>query len=201
IPGYETGTELALASSNERCVDCHMGTPTKQVIAPHISKEGEPPLVRDVRSHLFAGARNSDILSTTLNLLVDATPGKATVRIQNLTPHRVPTGFSGRSGVLEVVFFNGSKVIQTQRAEFRAIHLNQEGQETLSYTATRLKSDTRLKPYEIKTLTFVSPKEATKVEAHLSYFLLSPSLHETLGIEDPVFTRPYPIAKAAAFFK
>jgi hypothetical protein len=201
LPGYETGSELLVAGAKERCVDCHMGTPRKQIIAPHILREGEPVLVRDIRSHQFSGARNSDILSTTLNLFAETRPKEAVVRIQNLTPHRAPTGFGGRSMVLKVDFFANETLVKTYTVDFRAIYLSATGEETLSYVAAHLKSDTRLKPYEIQTLLFPRPENATKVEAQIVYYVLAPALQPLLEISDPIFTKPYPVAKASAFFK
>lgn len=195
VPGYETGTELILSNQDMRCVECHMSSVKKSVIAPQIVRKGETPVVRDLRSHLFAGARNSDILQTTLSVYAQPSESEVEIGIQNLTPHRVPTGFSGRSLVLELKFLNesGKLISKPSYTNFRAIYKDNRGNEALSYIATKLESDERLKPLETRVIKVARPAGAKKLEINIKYYLLSPQLQKIIPIKDEIFINPYPV--------
>jgi len=202
VPGYETGTELLLSGQEMRCVECHMSSIKKSVIAPHIVRKGETPIVRDLRSHLFAGARNSDTLESTLSVYAHHTPNNVEIGVQNLTPHRVPTGFSGRSIVMEVRFFdgNGKLIGQPNYTNFRSVYRDSRGNEALSYVATKLEKDSRLKPLETRLINIERPLNSQKMEINITYYLLSPQLQQIIPIEDEIFTKPYHVHSTVVQF-
>lgn len=193
LDGYQTGEEIATQPNAPRCVECHMSSSRKGIIAPNIIREGEIPEVRDIRSHLFAGARNSNILQTTLGIFVKGKKDTIEFSIKNLTPHRVPTGFTGRSVEVDFIFYKGGSIIGKQKIKLKTKYLDKYGNETLSYVAKEMVKDTRLNPNELRVLTMKRPKDATSVKVNVWYYLVSPSLQKILEIDDEVFTKKYPV--------
>ncbi len=198
LDGYQTGEEVATQTNTKRCVQCHMSSVKKDVIAPHMMLKDEPAVVRQIRSHKFAGARNSDILSNSIELNIKPMAEEVEFLIKNLTPHKVPTGFTGRSMVANFVFYNGTEVAEKQMLDFRVIHLDRMGKESISYVASKVGQDTRLKPKEIRSLVLQKPKGATEVKVEVFYYLVAPTLQELLGIKnDNVFSKKYKVASAS----
>ncbi len=198
LDGYQTGEEIQTQQNAPRCVECHMSSKKKGVIAPNIVRKDDLPIVRNIRSHRFAGARNSDVLSTTLSLAVDVKPDKIDFLIKNLTPHKVPTGFSGRSIEVEFLFYKQDRLIGKQKVDLRAKYLDKRGEETLVYVANKLANDTRLAPNELRLIALQRPKEATKVEVNVWYYLLAPSLQELIDMKtDKIFSKKYKITSIA----
>lgn len=199
LDGYQTGEEIATQPNSPRCVECHMSSTKKSVIAPTITRQGELPVVRNIRSHIFAGARNSKVLENTVSLLIQPKIDNIEFYIKNLTPHRAPTGFSGRSLVVEFTFYDkNKKVIGKQSVDFRAIYEDKYGNEALSYVAKNLKKDTRLKPNELRVIKLERPKNASMVTVNIWYYLLAPSLQKIIDVEPGLFTKKYLAATASA---
>lgn len=191
LDGYQTGEEIATQADAPRCVECHMSSSRKGIIAPNITRAGEDPEVRNIRSHLFAGARNSKILETTLGVFIKANKNTIDFSIKNLTPHRVPTGFTGRSMEVDFTFYKGKSVIGKQKVKLRAKYKDKYGNEALSYVAKEMVEDTRLNPNELRVLTMKRPKGVTLVKVDIWYYLVSPSLQKILEIDDEIFTKKY----------
>ncbi|MDY0237354.1 MAG: multiheme c-type cytochrome [Campylobacterales bacterium] len=192
LPGYETGEEMA--GHDISCVDCHMGSKKRGYIAPQIAIENAPAKIRDIKSHLFAGARNSDILTTAISLSASENLGNIELLVQNLIPHKVPTGFSGRSIRIDIEFYSSDeKIIKKEYVNLRAKFLDRRGEEAFSYVATKLENDTRLKPLESKTLVLKKPSGAKYLRAKANYYLVAPELQGLLNLVDTTFTKAYPI--------
>ncbi len=198
LDGYQTGEEIASVQNPARCVECHMSSTRKGIIAQNIVRKGELPVVRDIRSHMFAGARNSRILENTISVLVQPQEDTVDFLFKNLTPHRAPTGFAGRSMVVEFLFYKGKKLIGKQNIKFRASYVDKNGKETISYVAKSLEKDTRLKPNELRTITLQRPLDATSVMVNISYYLLDPNLQKLLDMQDKIFTKKYPVSSLTA---
>lgn len=190
---YNTGEEIKKSKSKERCVECHMSSKREGIIAPHIKLNGEEPVMRKIRSHLFAGARNSNILETALDFDVVQKDDKVKIKVMNLIPHKIPTGFAARSIEVKVEFKNKNKKIHEKIFPLRAKHIDEGGVETISYIAKELESDTRLEPLETREFEFNKPNNAKSVVLTAWYYLVAPSLQKELQIKDPIFTKKYPI--------
>lgn len=198
LPGYQTGEEIATVENAKRCVDCHMSTSHEGIIAPTVIRKGEMPLVRKIRSHLFAGGRNGKILATTLKMSVKSNAKNIDISIKNLTPHKAPTGFSARSIVIETTFYKGKKVLKKEDTELSAKYVDRRGHETISYIARKLKSDTRLKPRETRVISLAKPAGANKVVVQAWYYLVQPKLQKLLKLDDGIFTKKYHVATTKA---
>lgn len=182
---YTTGDEMG--QSSEKCIECHMGDVKKDYIAPQIKRDNMKAV--ELRSHIFAGARNENILKTAIDLGFQKEGNKAIVYVTNKLPHGVPTGFSGRDLILKARFFNGEKSMTTENYEFKATYNDSFGSETLSYVAKSLASDTRLKPNEERAIEFNVPDGATSVEVEVVYYILSPTLQKTLNVTNEKYKK------------
>ncbi|MDR2341709.1 MAG: cytochrome c family protein [Campylobacteraceae bacterium] len=191
---YATGIEYVKSGSQEKCAECHMSTQRQGVISPEIKKSGTTPQVRNIRSHLFASARNSNILEDTIELTTAKSGNNFVVNLKNLTPHKAPTGFGGRSINVKVEFKNASgSVINTKTYALETIYVDKKGQESIPYLATSIKSDTRLNANEIRKLTIAKPSGAVLATVSLTYRLASERLLKIINFSDPVFDKEYPV--------
>lgn len=188
LSAYNTGNESA--NAEKRCVDCHMGSLRSEVIAPNIKRDDMSP--KEVKSHFFKGARNSDILKEALDFSVEKLDtNKVKLSIHNLISHSVPTGFSGRSVVFEISFLKGNEVIEKQNLDLRAVYENSLRAETFSYGAKNLVSDTRLKPNETREYEISYPAGATSIKINVVYYVLAPQLQKLLELKSVDHTKPY----------
>jgi nitrate/TMAO reductase-like tetraheme cytochrome c subunit len=191
---YTTGVEYEKSGSEEKCAECHMSTQKKDIIVPEIKKTGVTAKVRDIRSHLFASARNSNIMGDTIELTTASSGNSFVVTLKNLTPHKAPTGFGGRSIAVKIEFKNASgSVLGTQSYMLEAIYTDKRGKETIPYLATAIKSDTRLNANEIRKLSVPKPIGAVSATVNVTYRLVSERLLEIINFSDPVFDKEYPI--------
>jgi nitrate/TMAO reductase-like tetraheme cytochrome c subunit len=191
---YTTGIEYEKSNSQEKCAECHMSTQKKGVISPEIKKTGVTAQIRDIRSHLFASARNSDILKDTIDLTAENSGKSLVVTLKNLTPHKAPTGFSGRSMDIKIEFKDASNsVLGTQLYALETIYTDRRGRETVSYLATKIKSDTRLGANEIRKLTIPKPVGAVSATVNVTYRLASERFLKIINFSDPVFDKDYPV--------
>ncbi len=194
LDGYQTGEEISEVKNAKRCVQCHMGEPKESLIAPNLRRKNELPIVRNIRDHRFVGARNSNLLSQTLDISFEKDNKNIKVLIKNLTPHKVPTGFSGRSVVLDFTFESLDEVIDKKSMDFRVKHISSDKEESLSYVAKKVEFDTRLKPNETRVITFKKPKNIASITVNAWYYLVAPTLQKVLDIEnDEIFSKKYKI--------
>ncbi|WP_331774289.1 multiheme c-type cytochrome [Sulfurospirillum sp. 1612] len=189
---YATGLEYDSVKSDQKCVDCHMSKHEKSIIAPIV--QGKVKAVeRETRAHLFKGARNSDILKSALKLQTSKHNDTLLLDLENITPHKLPTGFTGREIVIEVSYYQNSKRLKTLIKRINTLYVDKHGAETLAYIATKMASDTRLNPYEKRTYKLKIPTGATQAKVAIWYRLVKKSLVPLLHIKDPIFVKKYPI--------
>ena len=186
---YETGMEYEKSGSTKQCVECHMSEKRQQRLA-NIVVDGALPKIREVRDHLFMGARNGDILQKALDVSAIKEGDKLKVTLQNRTPHRVPTGFAGRMIVVEADF--GSKksqyVIKTK-------YLDRKKRVTIPYLGKKKVFDNRIEPNETRVLKFTIPPNAHEVVLDIYYKLINDDLQHILKVQDPVLIKKYPVSR------
>jgi len=201
LPVYTTGSEYEASHTNKKCADCHMSRHKKGIIAPHIKKEGEPAKVRDLRSHLFAGVRNSDIAKDAFDLNLTQHISNLLVILKNKTPHKVPTGYGGRALRVEVKYLENQNELTTTHKDLDVLYLDKKGERTIPYLASSVKHDLRLKPSERREIKFKIPKKATQAVVTIWYQLVNDDLRKMLDITDPVFTKVHEISKQTITLK
>lgn len=196
IDVYATGEEYDASKSEEKCADCHMGQRRPSIVAP-IVKGTTKAITRLTRRHLFKGARNSDILRDSMKVDVSSDRVNTLVTIKNLTPHKLPTGFTGRELVLEIIYYHNSKKIQIKTKRINTLYVDKNNEETLAYVAKKMVSDTRLNPYEARKYSVTNPKNATSADINIWYRLVKKSLVPLLGVTEPEFLKKYGIYQAS----
>ena len=191
---YSTGAEYEQSKSSEKCVDCHMGKYEKNIIAPRVISKVKAVL-RNTRRHLFSGARNSNIIQDAINVTVKNKNNSLLISLENKTPHKVPTGFAGRELEIEIIYIKNNKPIKKIVKKLNTLYLDRRGNETISYIATELKYDTRLKTKETRKYKIQNITGSTSVQINIWYRLIKESLIPILDIEDQMFLKKYPIYK------
>jgi hypothetical protein len=192
---YATGKEfLGSGDTSQRCADCHMSTKRKGIITPEITRPGIVAKEREIRSHLFEGARNSDILKETLSLKAKPEGNNLILELKNLTPHKAPTGFGGRSMDVKIEFKNGANVVNTQMYTLETVYVDKKGKEIVPYIAASIKSDNRLAPYETRKLNIPKFPGATDATITVTYRLVSDRILKLINFSDVTFSKDYPVA-------
>lgn len=190
---YTIGDEIGSVVSEKRCVDCHMGKIKEDIISPNVRPE--IAIKRKIRPHIFTGSRNSDILTTSIDFMVVKTSEEnAKFTIKNLIPHNLPSGFSGRSLVIEISIMQNDVVLHKQDIDMRSVYTNSLNQETFSYSAKNFVSDTRLKPLETREFDIEIPTNATSINISVFYYILAPQLQYKFEFKDPIYTKKYLVA-------
>jgi len=191
-----TGIEYQSSGSKTTCVECHMGAVKKgHAVQVDLGDRGTSGKIRELRSHLFAGARNSDILADAIDLSVMRKGQNVVVTLKNRTPHNVPTGFGGRQLIVTMKALDASgRLIQREEQILEARYLDKYGRESIPHLAKDVLSDTRLKPNERRTIEFKVPAGSNEVIVDVKYRLIGKKWIEKLNIEDEMFKKEYPVA-------
>ena len=200
LPVYTTGEEYKESNSSKKCADCHMSIRKKGMIAPHIKKEGEPAKIRELRSHLFAGVRNSDIAKDAFDLNLTQRGSNLIIILKNKTPHKVPTGYGGRALKVEVIYHDNKENMDSIYKKLDVLYLDKKENITIPYLAFTVKHDFRLNPFERRKILFDIPKSATGVKVIIWYQLINDDLRNLLDITDPIFTKVYKISSKTIKF-
>ncbi len=200
LPVYTTGREYEESQTDKKCADCHMSVRKKGIIAPHIKKEGEPAQIRELRSHLFAGVRNSDIAKDAFDLNLTQRGSDLLVILKNKTPHKVPTGYGGRALKVEVIYQENGENLGSIYKDLDVLYLDKKGERTIPYLAFTVKHDLRLKPSETREIAFEIPKNATGVKVIIWYQLINDDLRNLLDITDPIFTKVHELSNQTIKF-
>ncbi|MBF0471148.1 MAG: cytochrome c family protein [Gammaproteobacteria bacterium] len=174
VPLCNTGDEYKMSSSSVDCLACHM--PINDGVADHSMGGGHDSAMLQ-RAVLFdlKGERGGD------NIQLIAT-------IKNLQPHSLPTGAPFRNIYMTVKAYDSegsviwsnteSHPAQDDKQAYLAYGLvDDEGKPTSPPKAKALGPDSRLKPFEERSLNYTLPaKGVVLVRGELHYNLLWPGL-------------------------
>jgi hypothetical protein len=176
VPLCQTGNEYSISHSQVNCLSCHM------------------PINDGLADHSMGGGHDLAILQR--SVVFDVTSEKkgdnliATVFLKNQQPHSLPTGAPFRNIHMILTAYDKEGNVLWQSAEGHPAKsdpqaylvyalADDEGKPAPPPTATRLGKDTRLKPYEERTLIYEIPaKGVALVRGELYYSLLWPGLVE-----------------------
>ncbi len=192
IATYDTGAEYELSNSSKKCVECHMGKYEKKIIAPKVISQIKA-IPRNTRRHVFAGARNSNIIKDAIDVSIENRNNYLHIYLKNIIPHKVPTGFAGREIEIEVLYKKHDKTIKKFTKKLNTLYLDKKNNETISYIATKLKHDTRLNVNETREYKIKNINKTTQVQINIWYRLIKESLIPILNIKDEIFLKKYPI--------
>lgn len=156
---------------------------------------GAVSLRNEHRSHRFFGPRSSwrdpplEVVAAGLSVSGKLVDNDLRLTLVNQSQHALPTGFPGRILVLRAVGFDAEdkQIWQSKPLLFNKVYKDAEGKPTLAPYATELARDTRLKPDEMRKVTFTASQGVTRAEVRVGMRLLPPPLAKKLGITtDPL---------------
>ncbi|MCP3870413.1 MAG: cytochrome c family protein [Gammaproteobacteria bacterium] len=174
VPLCQTGNEYSVSHSQVNCLSCHM--PVNNGIADHSMGGGHDTAMLE-RSVVF------DLSTETIGDNI-----RATVFMKNQQPHSLPTGAPFRNIHMLLSAYDGEGNLVWQSAKGHPAKsdpqaylvyalADDEGKPASPPTATKLGKDTRLKPYEERTLVYDIPAaDVALVRGELYYSLLWPGL-------------------------
>lgn len=198
-PACTTGPELAKHAGEETCVSCHM--PEVEGPSGAVSKRDKH------RSHAFLGPHRAwyqddkSILEQAADLEATFQGGKLEVKLTNKSAHGFPSGFPGRVVLVkvegadaggEVVWrnFEDDPMAEHPESVLNKVYVDAEGKPVPAPFSKELKRDSRLKPDEVRTITYEVPGGVTSAKVSLVYMLLPGKLAKVLGIADAPEAKP-----------
>ncbi len=169
VPLCATGDEIEASGSQVTCQSCHM------------------PVANGFANHSMGGGHDNAMLSRAVQLTVDLVPNgegvRADVVLQNLLPHKMPTGAPFRNVQVKVTALDSEGQILWQNFEKHAQQedpqsylfyqlADAEGKPAMPPVATQVGRDTRLEPHERRVLSYDIPVTPAVVRAELLYNLV-----------------------------
>lgn len=192
-----TGKEYESVKGDKKsCVECHMGPlyPAHAVQAK-LGSDTTANRIRTLRSHLFAGVRNSDIVSKAIDLDAKINGLYLNIVLKNLVPHKVPTAFGGRELEIKVEFFKDKKLLSKTNYILGTKYVDSKGEDAYPHLAKKVAKDNRLGPYEKRMLKVAIPADTTKVEINVIYRLTPKSWRKALNLKSKEFLKDYIVKK------
>ena len=190
VPLCRTGDEYRKAKNFVNCQSCHMGVVTVPKLKDGKVVPGEFVTVAD---HSMGGGHDPKMvargLAMDMQTEVSDKAVKATVTLRNRLPHDYPTGAPFRNMYLKVAAYDKSgkelwknykvhPIKDDPQAAFWYTLADDAGKPTSPPVAKQVTSDTRLKPNEVRTLTYEVPRTADTaiIRAEALYDLLLPPI-------------------------
>ncbi len=190
-----TGEEYESSGVKSSCVECHMGPPHMTRAVQRDLPDSTADRIRPMRRHLFAGVRNSDIVSDALDMDYKRIGHKLEITLKNLTPHKLPTGFGGRLLRVRVLYLDDhDQKVGEDHYDMGMDFVDPKGKRTIAYLASKVVKDNRIPPLSTRKISFKMPKKAKRAIVYLDYFLVDPEWAKRLKLHDPAFTKSYQIA-------
>lgn len=197
VPLCRTGGEIMTAGGSTTCQTCHM------------------PVINGITNHTMVGGHSAEMVSKGLVMTINATKVANTLQVKvnatNLLPHNFPTGAPFRNFYIMVTAqdSNGNTLWESSKshpmkddkqAMFMYVIGNHDNQPTSPPKATKILSDTRLKPNETRILNYKIPsKDVVVVVAKAYYDLLPVPIKNKFASKLPKhLLDPKEIAKAIA---
>lgn len=194
VPLCQTGNEYRASGSQVDCQSCHM------------------PVNNGFADHRMGGGYNQSMLKRSVLFTLDSNLAgdvlKTVITLRNQQPHSLPTGAPFRNIYLKLMGYDASGKIIWENAKehpseddpqayltYRLV--DEKGASAMPPTAVQVGEDSRLKPHEIRTLTYDIPAEGVVlVRGELYYNLLWPMLVNKFKHLPQNLTAPVLIAEA-----
>ena len=189
-PLCRTGEEYRSTDNFVACQACHMAI----VTVPKM-KDGQvvPGQTVTIPDHSMAGGHDGKMITRGLAMSMQTERAgdviKATLIVRNRLPHAYPTGAPFRNFFIRVATYDKDgkmlwknyqvhPIKDDPKAAFWLTLGDQDGKPTVPPKATQILQDSRLKPNEVRTLTYEIPVEpgTSIVRAEALYDLLLPPI-------------------------
>ena len=181
------------------CVSCHMGVSKKDVAATYKMYGGKVK-IRHVRDHGFAGAHIASMWKDALRLKLTKKGKNLLVRISNPQPHNIPSGFGSREIVVDIVYKNGNKIVESKAISLSRHYTRKRAKVTIAHLAKDESKDTSIPAQGKRTLKLPLVKGASSVEVTLSYRLVNNEVRTLLKLKEPRWSKKSFIAKESLNF-
>jgi hypothetical protein len=208
-PACTTGPEYTKrAATDKTCVSCHM--PVKSGPVGAFGRQDEHV------SHAFLGPHRAwyqndvSILAAAVKLDAALTAAKLTISLQNLSAHGFPSGFPGRTALVQAVGkdadgqvvwrnFSGDPMVESPQAVLNKVYVDADGKPVSAPFSKALKRDSRLQTDETRILSYAVPETVVSVDVKLVYRLLPAKQATALGLaSDAPEAQPRVIATVTA---
>jgi hypothetical protein len=189
IPICITGEEYRVSKSNVNCQSCHMA-----IISTPKLKDGKvvPNQFVNVADHRMSGGHDPRMVARGLamEMQIDKSANmiQASIILRNRLPHAYPTGAPFRSVFLKIAAYDAEgnelwknykvhPIKDDPKAAFWYT-LGADGKPVSPPQATEVLADSRLKPNEVRTLTYDIPRTSKTaiIRAEVLYDLLLPPI-------------------------
>ena len=193
-----TGDEFYNQSeSKSTCQSCHMPK-----VQGHKSAASDS--ISDIHAHTFYGPHNEEFLKGSIKISGVVIGNKLKIAIDNSkTPHSYPTGTPLRMVILKVIGLNqdGKIVYQNwqknpvnedKQAVFARMFMDDKGKmPSPPWRAVKVGHESRLKPGEVRSITYELPDEVSKISAKLFFQLAPIPILNKLKIDDPYLRKAH----------
>ncbi|MBF0220268.1 MAG: cytochrome c family protein [Gammaproteobacteria bacterium] len=195
VPLCNTADEYASVNEKVDCLSCHMPVSSDGIIDHSIGGGHDPKMLAKGVVLTVKGEKQGNNIN-------------AVATMRNMQPHKLPTGAPFRNIYLTVkaydasgnVVWSSSKThpaMDDKQAYMTLTLLDDEGKPTSPPKATKLGDDTRLLPFESRSLNYTIPaKGVVLVRSELHYSLLWPGLVKQFDDLPKDLTAPTLIATA-----
>ncbi len=215
VPLCRTGDEYRNAKNFVNCQSCHMGVVKVPKLKDGAVVPGEFVTIAD---HSMGGGHDAKMVARGLamDMQTDATDQviKTTITLRNRLPHDYPTGAPFRNLYLKLAAYDKDgkelwknyqvhPIKDDPQAAFWYTLADEAGKPTSPPLAKQVTADTRLKPNEVRTLSYEIPRTAATaiVRAEALYDLLLPPIKASVKGKVPdELLRPVLAASAETRF-
>jgi len=187
-----TGDEYYNQSAQKKsCQSCHMPLQTGL-------KSVQSDSASEIRAHTFYGPHDKDFLMNSVQISGKVEKNILEISIDNSEiPHSFPTGTPLRMVLLKVIGFNNEDKIVYQnweknpvkedgKAVFARMFADEKGNMPAPpWRAVKVGKETRLKPGEIRKITYELPEGISRITAKLFFQLAPAPILNKLKIDDP----------------
>jgi len=180
-----TDMQKEYIQTDKQCVQCHMG-PKKEGFASSLPIDHGKPRKRMVREHSFMGAHVNRLWKGALGMTAQKEGDKIAVTISNPNPHNIPSGFGARELILEILFYDGSKKVLSQKSiSLTAHYLDRHGKATIPHLATKITETPSIPAHGEKRLIVPIVRGAKEVHMTLYYRLVNNEVRSLLHLKEP----------------
>jgi len=195
-----TNMQKEYKKGQKGCVDCHMG-PKEMGIASTLRIDNGKPRKREIRSHGFIGGHVDSMWRDALSLKLKSKGKNVLVEIDNPQPHNIPSGFGSREIIVDLVYKNGSKVIESKTISLTRHYVRKKGKPSVAHMAISQTKDISIPAKGKRVLKVAKVKGASSVEVTLSYRLVNDEVRNLLKLKDALWARKSFIAKKSLKLK
>lgn len=167
-------------------------------------KSDESDSISDIHAHTFLGPHNEEFLKGSIKISGEVNGNELILAIDNSNiPHSYPTGTPLRMVLLKVIGLNrdGKIVYQNwqknplkedKQAIFARMFADDKGNmPSPPWRAVKVGHESRLKPGEIRHISYELPKKVTKITAKLFFQLAPVPILNKLKIDDPFLRKAH----------